>query len=324
MVGADIALKPAVVVGLQNVQNPGVAVAVPVGGLREVPVGEVLHIADVGKGDAVAVLADDVGHIVLGVGVQAAGAQGQAVVGVVHHGQEAVDGLCVHQQAGQAEDVPGGIVHVNGHLDVALVAHGHQLLQEVLQVLPQLLLGHRAVHLKQLVQAGHPLRLPAGEGHAVEVLQDIVGHGLGVVLDQVLLIVQGGGAVGQGVEQVSAGPVKDRHEVVADHLHAELLQIPHGLNVVVDIHVPSGQPHLDVVVDVHRLHHVHVEAVRLQLLLDFGDLLLLPDLAGLLVVQGPDDAGHAGDLFDVGQFDAVIALAVPAESHLHGHMHAPP
>ena len=55
-----------------------------------------------------------------------------------------------------------------------------------------------------------------------------------------------------------------------------------------------------------------------------SDLLFLPDLAGLLVVQGPDDAGHAGDLLDVGQRDAVVPFAIPAESHLHGHMHAPP
>ena len=208
---------------------------------------------------------------------------------------------------------------MDGHLDVALVAHRHQLLQEVLQVLPKLLLGHGAVHLEQLVQAGHTLRLPAGEGHAVQVLQDIVRHGTGVILDQVLLIEQGGGAVGQGVEQVGAGPVEDGHEVVADHLHAELLQVPHGLDVVLNVLVPGGQAHLDVIVDVDGFHHVHVEAVGLQLLLDLGDLLFLPDLAGLLVVQGPDDAGHAGDLLDVRQLDAVVALAVPAKAHLHRH-----
>ena len=121
------------------------------------------------------------------------------------------------------------------------------------------------------------------------------------------------------MEQVGAGPVEDGHEVVADHLHAELLQVPHGLDVVLNVLVPGGQAHLDVIVDVDGFHHVHVEAVGLQLLLDLGDLLFLPDLAGLLVVQGPDDAGHARDLLDVRQLDAVVALAVPAKAHLHRH-----
>ena len=70
-----------------------------------------------------------------------------------------------NQQTGQAEDVPRGIVLMDGHLDVALAAGGHDRLQEVLQVIPQLLLGDGGVGLEQLVQLGHALRLPAGEGH---------------------------------------------------------------------------------------------------------------------------------------------------------------
>ena len=41
---------------------------------------QVMDVADVCECDAVAVLADDLSHIVVGVGVQAAGAEGQAVV----------------------------------------------------------------------------------------------------------------------------------------------------------------------------------------------------------------------------------------------------
>ena len=37
---------------------------------------------------------------------------------------------------------------MDGHLDIALMAHRHQLLQEIFQVLPQLLLCHRLVSLK--------------------------------------------------------------------------------------------------------------------------------------------------------------------------------
>ena len=85
-----------------------------------------MDVADVSESDAVAVLADDLGTVIVGVCVQAAGAQGQAVVLVVHHAQEAVDALSIHQQAGQAEDIPWGIVHMDGHLDVALAAGGHE------------------------------------------------------------------------------------------------------------------------------------------------------------------------------------------------------
>src|SRR5699024_10116761 len=127
------------------------------------------------------------------------------------------------------------------------------------------------------------------------------------------------GTVPHRVEQVGAGPVEDGHEVVADDLHAELGQVADGLDVVGDVLVAGGQADLDVVVDVDRLDHVHIEAVRLELLLDLGDLIDLPDLAGHLAVQGPDDAGDAGDLLDVGQRDLVVALAIPAETHLHWH-----
>ena len=71
--------------------------------------------------------------------------------------------------------------------------------------------------------------------------------------------------------------------------------------------------------DIDRFYHVHVETIGFQLFLDLGDLFFLPDLAGLLVMQGPNDAGHAGDLLDVRQLDAVVALAVPAKAHLHRH-----
>ena len=119
------------------------------------------------------------------------------------------------------------------------------------------------------------------------------------------------------MEQVGAGPVEDGHEVVGDHLYPEGGQIAQSLLVVFDILIPGGQADFDVVVDVDALHHIHVEAVLVQLCLDLRDLLRLPDLAGHLVVEGPDDTRHAGDLLDVGQLDLVVALAVPAECHLH-------
>ena len=173
------------------------------------------------------------------------------------------------------------------HLDVALAAGGHDGLEEVFEVIPQLLLGDGGVGFEQLVQLGHALRLPAGEGHVVLLgeFENVVCHALVVVLDQVLLIEQGGGAVADGVEQVGAGPVKDGHEVVADDLDTELGQVADALLVVLDVLVAGGQADLDVIVDIDRLDHVHVEAVGVDLIGDLLDLVDLPDLTGHLVVQ---------------------------------------
>ena len=294
--------------------------------LREVAVGEVVDIADVAEGNAVAVLADDLGTVIVGVCVQAAGAQGQAVVRIVHHLQEAVDAGLVHQQTGQAEDIPRGIVHVDGHLDVTLVAGGHQSFQEVLQVLPQLLLGDRGVGLEQLVQLCHALRLPAGEGHIILLGEghDILSHRLVIALDLVLLVEQCGGAVAYRMEQVGAGPVEDGHEVVADDLDAELGQVADALLVILDILVAGGQTDLDIIVHVDGLDNIHIKAVGVDLVCNLLDLVDFPDLAGHLVVQCPDDAGHAGDLLDVAQGDGVVALAIPAPTHFHRHREVPP
>ncbi len=135
--------------------------------------------------------------------------------------------LGIHQQAGQAEDIPRGIILMDGHFDVALVAGGHQSFQEVLQVLPQLFLGDRGVGLEQLVQLCHALRLPAGEGHVILLGEghDVLSHSLVIALDLVLLVEQCSGAVAYGVEQVGTGPVEDGHEVVADDLDTELGQV---------------------------------------------------------------------------------------------------
>ena len=87
---------------------------------------------------------------------------------------------CYHMQA---EDIPRGIVHVDGHLDVALAAGGHDGFEEVLQVFPQLFLGDRGVSLEQLVQLCHALGFPAGERHVVLLGKghDVIGHGLVVI-----------------------------------------------------------------------------------------------------------------------------------------------
>ena len=55
---------------LEDFKNAGIAVAIAVACLGEVSVFKVLHVSDVRKGDSVAMLANDVGHIVFGVGAK--------------------------------------------------------------------------------------------------------------------------------------------------------------------------------------------------------------------------------------------------------------
>ena len=126
------------------------------------------------------------------------------------------------------------------------------------------------------------------------------------------------------MEQVSAGPVKDRHEVIADNLNAKLGQVADALLVVFDILVAGRQADLDIVMDVHRFNNVAVEAVSVDLIHDFLDLVLFPNLTGHFVVQSPNDAGNAGNLLDVAEGDGVVVLTIPAPTHLHRHKCVPP
>lgn len=153
---------------------------------------------------------------------------------------------------------------MDGHLDVALVAGGHDGLQEVFEVVPQLLLGDGAILLKQLVQLGHPLRLPAREGHIVLLgeTHDVIRHLLGVLFDLGRLVVQCGGAVSHRVEQVGAGPVKHGHKVVANYFYPKAGQIFDGLFVIFNERIPGWQANLDVIMDINGLHYIHIETVK--------------------------------------------------------------
>ena len=101
------------------------------------------------------------------------------------------------------------------------------------------------------------------------------------------------------MEQVGPGPVKHRHEVIANDLHTEFGQIPDALLVIFNVHIPGGQTDLDVIMDIDGLHHIHIKSVLIQLLLDLGNLRFLPDFSGQLVVQRPDNGGHTGNLLDI-------------------------
>ena len=119
------------------------------------------------------------------------------------------------------------------------------------------------------------------------------------------------------MEQVGAGPIENGHKVIGNNLYAALRQIAQGDLVIFDILITGRQADLDIVVYVNRFDDVDIEACVLNDLLFMHDLVDRPDFTGLLMVQSPYDAGNAGDLLDVGQGNAVVAFAVPAECHLH-------
>ncbi len=230
-----------------------------------------------------------------------------------------VHGSRIHQQAGQAEDIPGGIVHVDCHFDAGFLTGRHDTLQEILEVFPQLFLGDGRIVGKQLVQLRHALRLPAGEGHAVQVFQNILGHLLIIVLDTGLFIEQRGRAVPYGVEQVGACPVENGHEIVGDDLDACRGKVAQGDIIVFDILVAGGTADLDIVMDVDRLDNIDIEARGFDNSLFLCDFFGFPDFAGLLMVQRPDDAGHAGNLPDLVEGNRIVPFSVPAECHLHSN-----
>ena len=99
---------------------------------------------------------------------------------VVHHLHHAKDVRLVDDDTGQTEYTPGGIVGMNGHVDIVFVADRHDALQEVLQVRKQLLIVHILVHLEQFLDVSHTLRLPAGQDRTVGITADGGEHILGI------------------------------------------------------------------------------------------------------------------------------------------------
>ena len=237
---------------------------------------------------------------------------------IVHHFHHAQDVGLVDDDAGKAEYAPGGVVRVNGHVDVIFVADGHDALQEIFQVGKKRLVVHAAVHFKQLFDVLHAFRFPAGHDGAVGVAGDGGKHFLRIQLIHGLLGVgEHGGAVRAYAGQLGSGPVEYGHEVVADQMDVCLSQILQGGDVVVDILVAVEKTGLDGVVDVDAFDAGKAQSGVLDLFFQGKDIGKLPHVPGRGVVQGGDHAGHAGDLTDLLQGHGVEAASVPSQCHLH-------
>ncbi len=194
---------------------------------------------------------------------------------------------------------------MDGHVDAGFLGDRDDLLQEIAQVLPEVLLGDLGVVVKKGFQ---PLlgvaRVPAGKAQ-------LAGEGVHL-LELVLVVDQGVGAVGEDLVELSAGPVKDGHKVVADALDARFAQAADILLVIFDVAVAGGLAQLDVLVDGDALDDLKVQPRVLGDLFEVRDALPAPELPGRDVVDGGYDAVHVGDLADVLDFHRVVR-AIPAE-----------
>ena len=121
----------------------------------------------------------------------------------------------------------------------------------------------------------------------MQVGQDILRHFLIIFMNAGFFIKQCGGTVLHRMEQIGTGPVKNRHEIIGNYLDTEFRQIPQGGFIVFNILVPGGQANLDIIMDVHAFHHIHIEACAFNLSACFFNFLHGPDLTCLLVMQGP-------------------------------------
>ena len=129
-----------------------VGTSAQVGGFGEVAVGEDVAGAQVYEVGARSELAGHLHDIVVGTCREAACAEGEAVVLVGHGVEEPLDILFGAHDAWQAENLDGGIVGVDAHIHVALLADGHDSLEEVLHVLAQLLLVDAFIEVEELAE----------------------------------------------------------------------------------------------------------------------------------------------------------------------------
>ena len=86
------------------------------------------------------------------------------IVDSIHQTKDTCLGV---DDSGETEDGPCRIIRVDRHLDVILVADRHDGLQEVYEILEQLLAVNILIHLEELLDLRHTLRLPAWHNRAV-------------------------------------------------------------------------------------------------------------------------------------------------------------
>ena len=112
---------------------------------------------------------DHIGQIILQICSVGTGAEGDAVVRIVHHFHHAQNVGFVDDDSGQTEHAPCGIVRMNCHIDIVFVTDGHDALQKILQIFEELFIGYVLIHFKEFLDVRHALGFPAGKNRTVGV-----------------------------------------------------------------------------------------------------------------------------------------------------------
>ena len=142
-----------------------------------------------------------------------------------------------------------------GHLNIILLTYGLDCLEEIHQIVKETVLIHILIHVKQLFNARHTLRLPSGKLKSVRLFSHGLEHILRINLINLLLAVsQHRGTVRTLLSQIGTGPVKDRHEIIAHHMNSGLAQTLQGRYVVGNVLFPVRSSHLDRIVYIDTLN----------------------------------------------------------------------
>ena len=281
---------------------------------------------------------------------------------VGHSIEEPLDILLCTYDTRQTENLDGGIVGVNTHVHIALLARGHDSLEEVLHVGAQLSLVDAFIQIEELAELLHGSLVVLAEiaAHKALRLDDDILHQFVVLLRSHglsqfvafgnhatafaptlwelellpflastwalqnidveiskfgIVEVEVRGTVGVVVEQVSARPVQNGHEVVADAMDALCRQVAQTLLIHLNLVVAVRTAILDGLNDWQRLYHAPAHAVALDIRLQIVNLLTCPNLTKGHIVQCGDDTFDT-DLSQLCKRNLVL-LAKPSPSSFH-------
>ena len=173
---------------------------------------------------------------------------------IVDHAHHAENVFLVDDDARKTKYAPGRIVRMDCHVDVILVAHRHDALQKILQVGKQFFIVNVLVHGKKLFDVRHALRLPARHDAAVGIPGDGLEHFLRIEgIHSLLGVSEDSRTVRTFSGEFRAGPVENRHEVIAYEMDIFFSEIFQCLNVVINVEITVRCAGFDGVVDVDAL-----------------------------------------------------------------------
>ncbi|MNI40322.1 hypothetical protein D3C73_945400 [compost metagenome] len=147
--------------------------------------------------------------------------------------------------------------------------------------------------------------------------QNPVHHLTRIIGNGSLFIKEGIRTVRQFFVQLGTRPVEHRHEIVADHLHANLRQFADGVDINIDIFITGRQADFDIIMNVDALHHSCAEALAGDLIRHFLDPFHFPHFTGYLLMQRPDNTHNPRNLPDMVKRNIVIAFTIPSPRHVH-------